>query len=101
MFIESWVVLVTFILFIIYFLVMSFVSQYYKDWMNAKWGGRWVNFSWMMGILLIFAILMVFNVECTINGQCRYMALTLTAVVVILSILHMSWGIYHTVKYKK
>lgn len=98
---ETWVVLLTFIVFAIYFLIMSIVSKFYQDWLSAKWGGRWVNFAWMMALIIGVTVLMFFNVECTVKGDCRYMAITLACAAVLFTIINIVWGVVHTINYKK
>lgn len=101
MIIESWIVVITFMVFAIYVFIMNFASSYFKDWLSSKWGGRWVNFFWMILLIIIFGILTVFNVECTISGQCRHMSITVTALAVSLTLLIIGIGVYHSITYKK
>lgn len=101
MYVESWIVLSSFIVFIVFFFIMTFVSDYYKEWMNNMWGGQLINFAWMAVTIVVFGVLMIFNVECTITGDCKYMAMVLAATVAVLTAVNIGWGIYHTVNYKK
>lgn len=100
MYVESWAVLVSFVVFLVFFIVMSFVSRYYKDW-QAGGLGRWINFAWMVVVIIIFGILLTINVGCTITGNCRYMSIIVAVFVVGLTLFNMGLGIYKTVKYNE
>lgn len=94
---ESYIVMGMFVLYIIYYIVMSFASKYYIENQSAGLG-RWVNFTWMLIVLFVFAILISINTECVVGGNCRYMSVTVATLVVGVTLINMAWGIYHTIE---
>jgi len=97
---EAYIVVGSFVVFVLFFIIMSFASKYYID-LQSRGLGRWVNFAWMVIIIIVFGILLTFNVTCTINGNCRYMSILIAALVVGITLMNIIWGIYQTVNFKK
>lgn len=96
---ESWIVLVAFIVNLVFLLVMSFTSNYYKQ-ITAKGKGKVYNIMWIIVIILVSAVLMMYNVNCTIKGNCIEFAYLLTGIVVLFTIVNIGWGIHNAIKYK-
>lgn len=100
MYAEAWIVLSILVMYIIYFTIMSFVSKYYKD--RESWGlGHVANVTWMLLVGIVVSVLLVFNVQCTIDGNCRPLAITITVLVAMITFAEMGWGIYKTISYDK
>lgn len=96
----SWIVLVALIIHVIFFLVMSFVSPYFKKTYDKKWGGRILNIALMLVASIAFGVILFFNVHCTVAGQCDWMAMMVVAIVIVLVISNIVWGLYNHFKYK-
>ena len=97
----SWIVLVAFVVHIIFFIVMSLVSPFYKKIQTAGWGGRALNIALTILIVIILTVLIMFNIDCTITGDCKYMAIILTAFIILIVFGNVVWGIVNHVKYTK
>jgi hypothetical protein len=101
--IEVWVVLGVFVAYLIYFMLVSFLSDFHKDQLS-KGLGKWYNFTWLCILIISFGAILTMSVHCwgTIgkNGMnCRYLSLTVTGVLVILTLLNIGWGTYHSITY--
>jgi len=79
---------------------MSFVSKYYKL-MLSEGRGKLLNMLWIFSIIVVGGILLVYNVQCTITGQCEVLAWLITGILFALTVFNITWGIYKTVTYKE
>lgn len=103
MLIEGWIVLGVFIAYLMYYILVSFLSDYHKEQLQMG-KGRWYNFTWMVILILVFAILLTMSVQCwgvgfKDGGNCRYLSLTITALVIIITLINVGWDIYNSVEY--
>ena len=67
---ESWTVLALFVVNLVFFVVMSFVSPYYKK-ITSEGLGRAMNIAWMIVVIIVGAFLMFYNVQCSLSGTQR------------------------------
>jgi len=97
---ESWIVIGIFIINLVFFLIMSFVSKYYKHEL-AEGLGSVFNIVWIAVIIVVGAIIMMYNVQCTIDGRCQGMAWLIIAILVGLTALNIGLSTYRTLSYKE
>ena len=97
---ESWIVISVFIVNLIFFLVMSIVSSYYKR--KETFGlGHVFNLVWMLITIIIAGIFLAYNAVCLNKGNCAILSWLIVIMLVGLTIFHFVWGIYKTVVEKK
>jgi hypothetical protein len=97
---ESWIVLGVFLINLLFLLIMSFVSPYYEE-VTKKGRGRAMNVLWIIVIIAAATVLMMYNVKCTLDGKCQYMAATLTGILVVLSVGHIVWVLRNDIRYRQ
>ena len=78
---------------------MSFVSQYYKKEI-ARGLGSIFNIVWISVVIVVGGIIMMYNVQCTIDGRCEFMAWLVVALLIAFTGLNIGLGVYRTVTYK-
>ena len=93
MHVESWIVLGAFIVYLIFVLVMSFVSAPYKEQLRAGRGFAF-NMAWMIIMVVVFGAVLTYNVSCTIDGQCNVYTALITSAVVVLTLAKIGWYMY-------
>lgn len=102
---ESWATIAIFIINLVFLLVMTFVSPYFKKLM-AKGVGLVFNVTWLVAIIISTAIVMFYSLKCVVGGSkddnsCKIFALSVVVLLTVLTILNMSWSIYNTIEYNK
>ena len=119
---ESWVVLGIFVLNLVFLLIMSFVSPYFKA-LTAQGIGKIFNLIWICVIITAAAILMFYNMQCTLGSNssgssgssssspgsssgiadtsCKRLAIAVVVFLALLTVLNLSWNIYNTIEYNK
>jgi hypothetical protein len=100
MFLESWIVLIAFSIYLVYFVFMSFFSEYYKDKLSEGLG-KVFNILWMVVMIVVLTVLLMFNTRCAVDGNCKWMSVTIAVLVVLYTLFHMGWGIYHHIRHNK
>ena len=96
---ESWIVLFVFIVNLIFMLIMSFVSAYYKQF-NTKGLCKWFNIAMLGLVIVVGGIFMIYNVQCTITGDCQMLAGIITCLLVAFTAFNIGWSVYKTVTFK-
>lgn len=97
--IESWIVSIVFFINLIFLLVMSFVSPYFKAIMSLGLG-KIFNICWMVVVIIVAGVLFTFNAQCIVGTtDCKTLAWIITSIIVILTIANIGFGVYNTVKY--
>ncbi len=103
--VEGWIVLSVFIIYLMYYILMSFLSDYFME-EQRKGHGRWYNFTWMLILIFVFGTILTMSVHCWGIGvgkdgimNCRYLTIAITLAVVIITLFHVGWDIYHAVVY--
>lgn len=98
---ESWIVMFVFLINLIFMLVMSFVSPYYKA-LTSEGLGRVFNIIWLVLIIVIAGVIFTFNAQCLVKGgECSVLSWTITGILVVLTISNIAWGTYNTIKFSK
>ena len=102
---ESWVVLAIFVVNLAFLVIMSFVSPFYKQ-LLSRGVGKVFNIIWMCVIVSAAAVLMFYNVQCTVMGpgqgpSCKRLAISIVIFLTLLTILLMTWSIFNTIEYDK
>jgi hypothetical protein len=82
---HSWILVALFAINLIFTLVMTIVSPFYKQMLASGWG-MVMNIIWMVLIILLTGTYLFFNVSCLMsNGQCVALSWTTVAIVFILT----------------
>jgi hypothetical protein len=102
---ESWATIAIFIINLVFLLVMTFVSPFFKKLM-AKGVGLVFNVTWLLTITISSAIVMFYSFKCVLGGSkddnsCKIFAMSVVVLLTLLTILNMSWSIYNTIEYNK
>lgn len=78
---------------------MSFVSAYYKK--KESFGlGHMFNVFWLMLTIMAVGTLLTYNSVCLHNGNCDVLSWLIVVVLVGITIFHITWAVYKTVKEK-
>jgi len=96
---ESWITIAIFVINLIFFLIMSFVSPYFEV-ITAEGMGKIFNVMWLVLIIIIAGLIFTFNAQCLLTGNCRALSWTIVAILIVVTGLLMAWFIYHTILYK-
>ena len=111
---ESWIVLGIFVVNLVFMLIMSFTSPYFKHIMSLGIG-KIFNIVWVCVIIASAGVLMFYNMQCTLgsskgatkalgelvaDNSCKYLAISIVVFLALITVLNMSWGIYNTLEYK-
>lgn len=96
---ESWIVIVVFLINLIFMLVMSFVSPYYKT-LTSEGLGKVFNIAWIIVVIIVAGVIFTFNAGCLVSGHCQVLSWVIVGLLISLSIGNITWGVYNTVKYK-
>lgn len=97
---ESWIVIFVFLINLIFMLVMSFVSPYYKA-LTSEGLGKIFNIAWIIVVIIVAGVIFTFNAGCLVSGHCEVLSWVIVGLLIAMSIGNISWGVYNTVKYKK
>ena len=102
---EAWVVLAIFLVNLVFLLIMSFVSPYYKQ-VLSRGQGKLFNIVWLSLLVGASAVLLFYNVQCSISGptvgnDCKMYAVAIVLFLSVLTIFLMMWGIFNTIEYNR
>lgn len=97
---QTWILIVLFVINLIFFLVMSFISPYYKRVISKDW----LHIILICIIIIIVGIYMFLNVSCSMRGQgmyCRLYSWCTIFLVLAISIWTIMYYIYKDHQYRQ
>ena len=88
-----------FLINLVFMLVMSFVSPYYKA-LTSEGLGKVFNIIMLVVIIIVAGIIFTFNAQCLVKGgDCIALARIITGLLVVLTVANIAWGTYNTYFY--
>jgi len=115
---ETWAIIAVFIINLLFFIVMSIVSPYYKK-ITTEGMGRIMNITWIIVIIIVAAVLMFYNVQCALSGtsrgktqssngktlinpeSCSSLAIAIVVTLAVGTVGVVVWGIVNDIRYRR
>ena len=98
---ESWTVIGLFLVNLIFVTIMAFVTPYFKTWTL----GKILNLVWILLIIISAAVVMTYNVKCTLSKgegmSCNIFVYSIIGLITIVTVGNITFGIYNAMARKK